>query len=356
MAEQTGNPQDGVAVTPILREGSSGPFVEELQQMLIDLGYQIPVKNGVFDEITEASLMTFQREHSIEPSGYVDETTRLSLIREAQKRAIVIDAGLAAKIATMSKYASAMKEGDYAGTLVAVAQATPVGRSEVIPAVPLPPPAPMPVWWKNPFVLAGAASIAMLTVGYFLFRSPAEPEAFEDFEDEEGYEDDDEEEDDNEDDDIPVPPQLEAPSEIPPASPNRPTVLEAVDPPATLATEIAELEEAAGAIAGVAPKAKPKRKPRKAVPVEAEEEDEDDEVEEDSVDSDDEADEAPDDEAPVKKPRKSRRKNVVAKKEKAPASSKGKKPRKRAKKKAKTVLQSIEKPKKRKPRKSAKAA
>ena len=56
-------------------EGEDGDKVLAIQLRLIDLGYNVPKANGVFEERTARAVMTFQREARLNQTGAVDEIT-----------------------------------------------------------------------------------------------------------------------------------------------------------------------------------------------------------------------------------------------------------------------------------------
>ena len=56
-------------------EGEEGDKVLAIQLRLIDLGYNVPKANGVFEERTTRAVMTFQREARLNQTGAVDEIT-----------------------------------------------------------------------------------------------------------------------------------------------------------------------------------------------------------------------------------------------------------------------------------------
>ncbi len=62
-----------------LKIGNKGNTVWELQKLLTDHGYNIPI-DGVFSIETDQALKSFQRKSNIFPSGITDETTIRALI------------------------------------------------------------------------------------------------------------------------------------------------------------------------------------------------------------------------------------------------------------------------------------
>lgn len=69
-----------------LKRGDAGVEVANLQQALLDLGYQFPKygADGDFGEETEQAVIAFQRDHGLTASGIADEDT-LKAIAEAEK-------------------------------------------------------------------------------------------------------------------------------------------------------------------------------------------------------------------------------------------------------------------------------
>ena len=62
-----------------LKRGDSGRSVWELQKLLVQKGYSIPV-DGIFNVVTEDALKDFQQEIADYPSGIVDDTTLRALV------------------------------------------------------------------------------------------------------------------------------------------------------------------------------------------------------------------------------------------------------------------------------------
>ena len=58
-----------------LSEGDKGERVVALQQRLVDLGYNIPKIDGVFDDRTVRAVTTYQKHARLVQSGSVDEIT-----------------------------------------------------------------------------------------------------------------------------------------------------------------------------------------------------------------------------------------------------------------------------------------
>ena len=68
----------------VLKQGSTGEEVKELQQALSKLGYRVEV-TGDFDKATHYGVVRFQRKHRLTIDGVVGPQT-LSKIRSQQKR------------------------------------------------------------------------------------------------------------------------------------------------------------------------------------------------------------------------------------------------------------------------------
>jgi peptidoglycan hydrolase-like protein with peptidoglycan-binding domain len=73
------NGQDLISGSPgslqLLREGSSGPLVKQLQQRLQDKGFNPGTIDGVFGLGTKAALRAFQKTNGLEPDGVVGSQT-----------------------------------------------------------------------------------------------------------------------------------------------------------------------------------------------------------------------------------------------------------------------------------------
>ncbi|WP_083883554.1 peptidoglycan-binding domain-containing protein [Spirulina subsalsa] len=76
--QSTPNPASPVAAaptTPLLRLGSQGDEVREIQQRLNSLGYLAQAPSGVYDEATEAAVRNFQRDRNLAVDGQVGGST-----------------------------------------------------------------------------------------------------------------------------------------------------------------------------------------------------------------------------------------------------------------------------------------
>ena len=67
-----------------LKAGMTGEDVKYIQALLISMNYDVPSVTGAFDEITEASLIAWQKRHEYEQTGIVDEKT-LALMEQAEE-------------------------------------------------------------------------------------------------------------------------------------------------------------------------------------------------------------------------------------------------------------------------------
>lgn len=65
---------------PVLKEGSTGPEVTQLQQRLKQLGYFSPNPTGNFKRITKDSVIAFQRNAGISATGIVNQQTWNALL------------------------------------------------------------------------------------------------------------------------------------------------------------------------------------------------------------------------------------------------------------------------------------
>lgn len=63
------------AIEPLLRRGSSGDAVRQLQQALQDLGFSPGAVDGQFGPTTESAVKAFQRHVGIHPDGVCGEIT-----------------------------------------------------------------------------------------------------------------------------------------------------------------------------------------------------------------------------------------------------------------------------------------
>ena len=64
---------------PLLKKGSSGLAVKQLQQALSDLGYHPGAADGQFGSKTEAAVKAFQGDHDIVVDGIVGDITWLNI-------------------------------------------------------------------------------------------------------------------------------------------------------------------------------------------------------------------------------------------------------------------------------------
>ena len=67
----------------LLKRGSSGPAVKELQRLLTQCGYGCGNIDGIFGPKTEEAVKNFQRDHGLEADGIAGEKTQDELAFEA---------------------------------------------------------------------------------------------------------------------------------------------------------------------------------------------------------------------------------------------------------------------------------
>lgn len=80
---------------PELKEGDSGTAVEQMQNLLTIIAYfdnsiPLPAMNGVFDARTKNSLMAFQTQYGLEPTGVLNRQSAnmlLSVYRDTRAMA-----------------------------------------------------------------------------------------------------------------------------------------------------------------------------------------------------------------------------------------------------------------------------
>jgi peptidoglycan hydrolase-like protein with peptidoglycan-binding domain len=71
--------QGGIMAEPVLRTGSNGEAVRQLQQALKGLGYDPGAIDGHFRSSTEAAVQAFQSAQGIAADGIVGEITWLNI-------------------------------------------------------------------------------------------------------------------------------------------------------------------------------------------------------------------------------------------------------------------------------------
>lgn len=69
----------GEKVITILRHGSRGDEVKDLQEQLIRMGYDCGTADGIFGRRTEEAVKEFQKEHGLAADGIVGEQTQKAL-------------------------------------------------------------------------------------------------------------------------------------------------------------------------------------------------------------------------------------------------------------------------------------
>ncbi|HAA33039.1 MAG TPA: hypothetical protein DCE56_41620 [Cyanobacteria bacterium UBA8553] len=72
MIQQTGGSSSPLQ---LLKEGSSGPVVKQLQQRLQEKGFNPGSIDGVFGLGTKAAVRAFQKANGLEPDGMVGQQT-----------------------------------------------------------------------------------------------------------------------------------------------------------------------------------------------------------------------------------------------------------------------------------------
>ena len=63
----------------ILKKGSKGPAVKEVQQKLTSLGFSTKGIDGVFGSNTDQAVRQFQKAHSLAVDGIVGNATKKAL-------------------------------------------------------------------------------------------------------------------------------------------------------------------------------------------------------------------------------------------------------------------------------------
>ena len=79
--------QTAFAAPVLLREGSRGEEVRELQKALIELEYMEGKPTGVFDKKTTEAVRRFQRDRELEVDGICGPITRAELKKKDLKKA-----------------------------------------------------------------------------------------------------------------------------------------------------------------------------------------------------------------------------------------------------------------------------
>lgn len=82
----------------LLKIGSRGPEVENLQIDLTKLGYNTKGTDGIFGKNTEAALLAFQKDHSLTKDGIAGEFTLVVIAKSLQPKI-----SLAADIASIAR-------------------------------------------------------------------------------------------------------------------------------------------------------------------------------------------------------------------------------------------------------------
>ena len=71
--------EESTAVFYVLRSGSSGGLVRQLQEALQDLGYPVGTADGIYGSRTEAAVRQFQRDYGLSVDGIAGENTLRAL-------------------------------------------------------------------------------------------------------------------------------------------------------------------------------------------------------------------------------------------------------------------------------------
>lgn len=69
----------GIVQYPILQSGSSGPFVQTLQNRLAELGYAPGSRDGHYGSLTRAAVLAFQADHGLRTDGVAGPATWTAL-------------------------------------------------------------------------------------------------------------------------------------------------------------------------------------------------------------------------------------------------------------------------------------
>ncbi len=83
-----------MAESTLLQKGDTGEKVADLQARLIELGYLAGDADGIFDEDTEAALMTFQRYNGLLATGIADRITLEAVFSENAEKKKTAEKGL----------------------------------------------------------------------------------------------------------------------------------------------------------------------------------------------------------------------------------------------------------------------
>lgn len=81
----------------LLQKGDTGEDVEDLQEMLVELGYELGEIDGDFGSKTEAAVKKFQRDHKLDDDGEYGPLTHAALVKASEskpaKQTVVIRGG-----------------------------------------------------------------------------------------------------------------------------------------------------------------------------------------------------------------------------------------------------------------------
>jgi peptidoglycan hydrolase-like protein with peptidoglycan-binding domain len=115
---------------PVLKMGSTGVAVTNLQTRLKELGFKLGEVDGKFGPKTKAAVIAFQKSRKLKPDGIVGPKTTAELKREATKTPAKAPAKAPATTKTPAAVTTAVK-------VVNLAAITPAVVSKMFPGTPL---------------------------------------------------------------------------------------------------------------------------------------------------------------------------------------------------------------------------
>ncbi|MGB2925797.1 MAG: peptidoglycan-binding protein [Limnothrix sp.] len=86
--ELPGSPVFAQVVCRSIKRGDTGPTVRAVQQTLADNNYPVGGVDGVFGEMTQISLISFQRKNNLDPDGEVGSATCDALIKVSNSKLV----------------------------------------------------------------------------------------------------------------------------------------------------------------------------------------------------------------------------------------------------------------------------